>query len=62
MGDMVELIAAIGEVAMIITPLTFVIGLINSIKKPKEEARWFIVMTIISAYLIIVPLIHNSIY
>lgn len=62
MGDIIELIVAIGEVAMIITPLTFVIGLINSIKRPKEEARWFIVMTIISAYLIIVPLIYNSIY
>ena len=62
MGAMLSLIAGIGEISMIITPLTLVVGLINAIKRPKEEARWFTIMAIISAYLIIVPLIHNSIY
>ena len=62
MGAMLSLIADIGEISMIITPLTLVVGLINAIKRPKEEARWFAIMAIISAYLIIVPLIHNSIY
>ena len=62
MGAMLSLIAGIGEISMIITPLTLVVGLINAIKRPKEEARWFTIMATISAYLIIVPLIHNSIY
>lgn len=62
MGSILRFIADIGEITMFITPLTLVIGIINAIKRPKEEAYWFTIMAIISAYLIIIPLIHNSIY
>lgn len=54
MGALLGFIAGIGELTMFITPLT--IGIINSIKKPKGEDGGYKIMAIISAYLIIVPL------
>lgn len=62
MNSVLDFIAGIGEIFSFITPLTFVIGIINAIKKPDEEAKLYKIMAIISAYLIIVPLIVNYIY
>lgn len=56
MGALLGFIAGIGELTMFITPLTLTIGIINSIKKPKGEDGGYKIMAIISAYLIIVPL------
>ena len=62
MWPLLEFIAHIGELTMFITPLTLTIGIINSIKKPKGEDVGYKIMAIISAYLIVVPLINNSIF
>ena len=59
MSSLLEFIAGMGEITIFITPLTLVIGIINSIKKPKEESKRYTIMAVISAYLIIVPLIGN---
>ena len=47
--------------AAFITPLTLVLGIINAIKKPGDESRPYTIMAIVSAYLIIIPLLYNSI-
>ncbi|MGG7142378.1 hypothetical protein ACQPVP_02805 [Clostridium nigeriense] len=59
MYNILKSIAGIGEFTMFITPLTFTIGLINSIKKSDKEAKPYKFMAVISAYLIFVPLIFN---
>ncbi len=61
MTMLLELIGGIGEVFMIITPLTLVIGIINAIKKDGKSSTVYKIMAIISAYLIIIPLMINSI-
>ncbi len=57
-----EFIGGLGEVLMVVTPLTLVIGIINAIKKDGNISVVYKVMAIISAYLIIIPLIVNSVY
>ena len=54
MYNILKFIADMGEVFIIVTPITFIIGLIKSIQK--ENNKLFIIMTIISLYLIILPL------
>ena len=61
MTMLLELIGGIGEVFMVITPLTLVIGIINAIKKDGNSSTAYKIMAIISAYLIIIPLMINSI-
>lgn len=61
MTMLLELIGGIGEVFMVITPLTLVIGIINAIKKDGNSSTVYKIMAIISAYLIIIPLMINSI-
>ena len=58
--QLLNFISEICTVAMFITPLTLIIGIINAIKKPEEDAMPSKVMAVISAYLIIIPLILNS--
>lgn len=60
MSSLLKFIADMGGITMLITPLTLVIGIINAIKKPKGESKPYTIMAIVSAYLIIVPLIWNS--
>lgn len=60
MITILEIISGLGEVLMFITPLTFVIGIINAIKKDGESSTIYKIMAIVSAYLIIIPLILNS--
>lgn len=55
-----EIISGLGEVLMFITPLTLVIGIINAIKKDGQSSKIYTIMAILSAYLIIIPLIFNS--
>ncbi|WP_034439939.1 hypothetical protein [Clostridium ihumii] len=59
MNEILSFIASMGELTMFITPLTLVIGIINAIKKPKEQSKKYTVMAVISAYLVIVPIIYN---
>lgn len=59
MYSILKAIAGIGEFTMFITPLTFTIGFINSIKKSGKEAKTYKIMAIISAYLIFVPIIFD---
>ena len=59
MDIIIKVIAAIGMFLSLITPLTFTLGIINAIKKPKEEAKGYVVMAVISAYLIIMPLFYG---
>ena len=58
MGEIIEFIARIGVMTIFITPLTLIIGIINSIKKPENESMPYTVMAVISAYLIIMPLFY----
>ena len=60
MVEILKFISGIGGLAVFITPLTFIIGIINAIKKPKGESAPYTVMAIVSAYLIIIPLVYNS--
>ncbi|MDZ5010714.1 hypothetical protein GNF77_17805 [Clostridium perfringens] len=60
MSSLLKFIAGMGEITMFVTPLTLVIGIINAKKKPKGESKGYTIMAVISAYLIIVPLIWNS--
>lgn len=46
----------LGINTIFITPLTLVLGIINAIKKPKEEAKKYTIMAVVSAYLIIIPI------
>jgi hypothetical protein len=50
---MPEIIRAISLYTAWITPFTFTIGLIYSIKKPEKEALPYKIMAVISAYLIV---------
>lgn len=59
MYSILKAIAGIGEFTMFITPLTFTIGFINSIKTSGKEAKTYKIMAIISAYLIFVPIIFD---
>ncbi len=59
MIEILKFIASLGEISMFITPLTFVVGIINAIKKPEGKSKPYPIMAIVSAYLIIVPLIYN---
>lgn len=49
-------LSLVGMWTIFITPLTLTIGVINAIKKPEKEAMPYTLMAIISAYLIIMPL------
>lgn len=51
-----QIMIAIGYWTIWITPLTLMLGIIYAIKKPKNEATPYIVMAVVSAYLIIFPL------
>lgn len=57
MREILLLIGKIGEVTLFITPLTLVIGIINAVKKEEKESKPYKIMAIISAYLIIIPLL-----
>lgn len=59
MEAIVDIIIGLGELFCLITPFTFTIGIINAIKKPKDEALIYIILAIVSAYLIFVPAIIN---
>lgn len=56
MKDIVGFFTIIGIYAIFITPFTLVFGIIRAIKEPDQDAMPFVVMAIISAYLIIVPI------
>lgn len=58
MDKIIEFLALAGMWTIFITPLTLTIGVINAIKKPEKEAMPYTVMAIISAYLIIMPLMY----
>ena len=59
MYEILNFIDGIGELTVLITPLTLVIGIINAIKKPKGDSKPYTIMAIVSAYLVIVPLLFN---
>lgn len=59
MYAILNFIDGIGELTVLITPLTLVIGIINAIKKPKGDSKPYTIMAIVSAYLIIIPLFFN---
>ena len=59
MNEILKFIAELGELFVIITPLTLVIGIINAVKKQDEQSKVYTIMAVISAYLIIIPLIWN---
>lgn len=59
MNTIFKFIAELGELLVIITPLTLVIGIINAVKKQDEQSKVYKIMAVISAYLIIIPLIWN---
>lgn len=60
MVEILKFISGLGLLATIITPATLIIGIINSIKKTKNESVPYTIMAIISAYLIIIPIIYCS--
>lgn len=57
-----EFISGLGEVMMIITPMTLVLGIINAIKKDGRASAAYKIMAVISAYLIIIPLVLYPVY
>lgn len=57
MESIFKLFLILGMYTIFITPLTLTVGVINAIKKPKEAAIPYTIMAIISAYLIIIPII-----
>ena len=59
MNEILKFIAELGELFVVITPLTLVIGIINAVKKQDEQSKVYTIMAVISAYLIIIPLIWN---
>ena len=59
MNEILKFIAELGELFVVITPLTLVIGIINAVKKQDEQSKVYTIMAVISAYLIIMPLIWN---
>lgn len=60
MHTILKFINEFSELAILITPLTLVIGIINSIKISDERTIYYKIMAIISAYLIFLPLIYNT--
>lgn len=56
MHILLDLISSLGKFLIFITPLTLGIGIINSIKKTGNESLFYIIITIISLYLILIPL------
>jgi hypothetical protein len=56
-GKVDNIIRIIAWYTIWITPLTFTIGLIYSIKKPEKEAAPYKIIAVISAYLIMLQLI-----
>ncbi len=55
--EILLMVGKIGEATLFITPLTLVVGIINAIKKEEKESKPYKIMAIISAYLIIIPLL-----
>ncbi len=60
MYSILKFINEFSELAALITPLTLVIGIINSIKISDERTIYYKIMAIVSAYLIFLPLIFNT--
>lgn len=58
MDIIIKFFATIGIFLSFLTPLTFTIGIINAIRKPEEEAKQYVFIAVISAYLIIMPLFY----
>ncbi|MBL4933228.1 hypothetical protein [Clostridium paridis] len=56
MEGLLRLVAMIGMVTIFITPLTLIVGIVNAIKKPEGQSRPYMIMAIISAYLIVMPI------
>lgn len=56
MEGILRIFLILGIYTIFITPFTLVIGIINAIKKPKEEAKKYTIMAVVSAYLIIIPI------
>nr|WP_312578005.1 hypothetical protein [Sedimentibacter sp.] len=55
-----QIVIVIGYWTIWVTPLTLVLGIIYAIKKPENEATPYLIMAIVSAYLIILPLFFRS--
>lgn len=60
MYSILKFINGFSELAALITPLTLVIGIINSIKISDERTIYYKIMAIVSGYLIFLPLIFNT--
>ena len=60
MESIFSFVTALGISVIFVTPLTLIVGVINAIKKPDKEAKPYTIMAIISAYLIIIPIIGIS--
>ena len=56
MESILRMTSILSAYTMLITPLTLIVGVINAIKKPKKDAMPYTIMAIISAYLIIIPI------
>jgi hypothetical protein len=52
----------IGMYGVFITPVTLIIGIIKAIKSEGKDSKFYTGLAIISAYLIAIPLIYNSLY
>lgn len=61
MGVLLKGIAILGIFTSLITPFTLIVGIVNAIKADKNESGKYMAMAVISAYLIIIPLIVVSI-
>ncbi|WP_312654304.1 hypothetical protein [Aminipila sp.] len=59
MEFIIKFIDGIGELLCLITPFTLIWGLVNAIRRPKSEYKIYLVIAIISAYLIFIPIIFN---
>jgi len=59
MEFILKFIAGIGRFLCLITPFTLVWGLVNAIRRPEPEYKVYLVIAIISSYLIFVPIILN---
>ncbi len=55
-----EIMIVIGYYTLWFTPLTLMLGIIYAIKKPEKEATPYIIMAVVSAYLIVIPLFFGS--
>ncbi|WP_238883848.1 hypothetical protein [Clostridium sp. YIM B02551] len=56
MEGIFKLVVLIGIGTIFITPLTLIVGIVNAIKRPEGESKSYMIMAIISAYLIIMPI------